>query len=164
MTFPKSYLHAALAESACELFPRLHLDSDHDHPVNRGIEVGIHLTPGLPNPDSVAVALGNLAAFSLEKERHEQLQWQVIRVEHSDGDHHYRLILRRPFRLVDAGLGTALARTLDRLSQQTPEGLRILFDQAKSQGLHVVELRSVDNEVDYWTDPFWTWFGWFSPR
>ena len=42
--------------------------------VSRGVEIGIHLAPGLADEAFVALALGNLAAYKLASERKERLQ------------------------------------------------------------------------------------------
>jgi hypothetical protein len=125
----------------------------------RGLEVGIYLRPGLDNEQFVAQALGNLAAFQLQQLRKESLQWQVLRVEGSPGQHHYRLIIRHPERTVDLGIHHDLSRTLDELSNETEGELARRLSQAESQGLHPVAVRAIREAVDYWRDDFWNWLG-----
>lgn len=126
--------------------------------MHRGIEVGIYLRPGLTDDNYVATALGNLAAFRLQKDRKERLEWQVLRVEGSAG-HHYRLVLRHPDRALDLGFKANLERTLIELSDETVEQLRERLRLAEKEGLGLVALRSVRQEVDYWRDDFWNWMG-----
>jgi hypothetical protein len=114
----------------------------------RGVQVGIHLQPGLPDENSIATALGN-----------ESLQWQVLRVETSPGQYHFRLIIRHPERVLDLGIQKALARLLEDLSDETPDQLAKRFEEAKSKGLTPVPLRPIEEPVDYWRDDFWNWIG-----
>jgi hypothetical protein len=124
----------------------------------RGVQVGIYLRPGLENEDFVAEALGNLAAFRLEQLRKEPLQWQVLRVEGSPGQHHYRVIIRHPQRALDIGIRHDLSATLNELSSETEKGLAEMLATAETQGLRPVAIRSVSETVDYWRDDFWNWF------
>jgi Protein of unknown function (DUF2004) len=126
--------------------------------MHRGLEIGLHLSPGLANEDFVAEAIANLAAFRLQQERGEPLVWQVLRVELS-GSHHYRLVIRHPDRLLDLGIGADVKRLLDSLSDETVDQLRARFELAKSQGLRPSPLRHLHEEVDYWRDDFWNWLG-----
>ncbi len=126
--------------------------------MHRGIEVGIFLRGGLADDDFVAQALGNLAAFRLSSERHEPLDWQVLRVE-SSRSHHFRLVLRHPERLVDLGFKTTLRSILDDLSNETVDQLNERLRRAEQEGLRVVPLRRVPEEVDFWQDDFWNWLG-----
>jgi hypothetical protein len=125
----------------------------------KGVEVGIHLQPGLPNENFIATALGNLAGFELGRLRKERLEWQVLRVETSPGQYHFRLVIRHPERVLDLGIQSALARLLENLSDETPDELAQRFDAAKSNGLTPVPLRHLEEAVDYWRDDFWNWFG-----
>jgi hypothetical protein len=127
--------------------------------VHRGIEVGIHLRPGLEDENFIAGALANLAAYRLQQERKEPLEWQVLRVEGSPGQHHFRLVLRHPDRMLDLGLRENLGKTLDLLSQQTPDGLHHQLSEAEAAGLRPVPLRTVHETVDFWRDDFWNWLG-----
>jgi hypothetical protein len=127
--------------------------------VARGVQVGIHLQPGLPDENSIATALGNLAGFELGRARNESLQWQVLRVETSPGQYHFRLIIRHPERVLDLGIQKALARLLEDLSDETPDQLAKRFEEAKSNGLTPVPLRPIEEPVDYWRDDFWNWIG-----
>ncbi len=127
--------------------------------MHRGVAVGIRLRPGLPDENFIARALGNLAAFRLQRERNEPLEWQVLRVEGSPGQHHYRLVIRHPDRLLDLGLEGDLSETLHRLSQETPEDLHRELTAAESEGLRSVPLRTVHEAVDFWRDDFWNWLG-----
>ena len=106
----------------------------------------------------VAMAIGNLAAFLLEQERHETLIWQVIRVE-SSNSHHIRLVIRHPERVLDVGISQDLKRILDSLSEESVEDLRGRFERAQRDGMKPVALRHLHEEVDFWRDDFWNWLG-----
>ncbi len=126
--------------------------------MHRGIEVGLHLRPGMTDDNFVAQAIGNVAAFRLQHERREPLTWQVLRVDGS-GAHHYRLAIRHPDRILDAGIGYDLKRLLDSLSDETVEELRRRYDDAQREGLKPVPLRHIHESVDLWQDDFWNWRG-----
>jgi hypothetical protein len=126
--------------------------------VARGLEVDIHLRPGLANDAFVAEALGNLAAHDLSVRRGEHLEWQVLRVEGSGG-HHFRLVVRHPERALDVGIGHDLRKSLDALSQEDVAELRQRFLAAQKAGLRPVPLRHVHESVDFWRDDFWNWIG-----
>jgi hypothetical protein len=126
--------------------------------MHRGIEIGIHLKPGLRNDNFVAEALGNLAAYRLQEERGEALEWQVLRVEESHR-HHYRLIVRHPSRVLDLGLAHALKNALDTFSNESVEELSQRFHEAKAHGLKPVALRHVHESLDLWHDDFWKHLG-----
>lgn len=126
--------------------------------MHRGLEVGIHLSPGIQNENFVAEVLGNLVAYRLQKERHEPLVWQVIRVEEG-GKHHFRLVLRHPDRVLDIGLTQALRRSLEDLSREDVAELGQRFEVAKVEGLMPVPLRHLREEPDLWQDDFWNWIG-----
>ncbi len=126
--------------------------------MHRGIEIAIHFTSGLKNENFVAEALGNLAAFRLQKERGEPLEWQVVRVEESH-QHHFRLVIRHPSRALDLGLTHAVKSTLDDLSKESEAELSRKFHDAKSHGLAPVPLRRVHESPDYWQDDFWNYLG-----
>lgn len=126
--------------------------------MRKGLDVGIHLRPGLPDEGFVAFALGNLAAYDLGAKRHERLGWQVLRVEGTH-DHHYRLVVRHPERWLDVGFERDLAGILDRLSDETVDDLRARLRSAQAAGLNPVALRTVQEEVDFWQDDFWNWIG-----
>jgi hypothetical protein len=106
----------------------------------------------------VGRAIGNLAAFQLQRERDEPLVWQVLRIEGSGGNH-FRLIIRHPERVLDLGIGRDLKRILDSLSDETVDELRRRFDGAQREGLNPVALRHLREEVDFWRDDFWNWLG-----
>lgn len=106
----------------------------------------------------VGMAIGNLAAFRLQRERGESLVWQVIRIEGASS-HHFRLVIRHPERVLDVGIGQDLMRILDSLSDETVEDLRTQFDGAQREGLKPVDLRHLHEEVDFWRDDFWNWLG-----
>ena len=127
--------------------------------MHRGLEVDIHLRPGLADDNFVAQSLGNLAAFRLASDRNERLDWQVLRVESSGSHHHYRLVLRHPDRLLDLGFRSDLERVLDDLSDESVDQLRERLRTAEERGLRVVPLRYVRQEVDFWQDDFWNWIG-----
>lgn len=124
----------------------------------RGIEVNLHLAPGLKNENFVAEALGNLAAYQLQQTREEPLQWQVIRVEESH-QHHFRLVVRHPERVLDVGLTHALRKTLDELSRESEDELRRKFHDTMKKGLSPVALRHVHESPDLWQDDFWNHLG-----
>ena len=125
---------------------------------HRGIEVGLHLRPGLADENFIAEAIGNLAAFRLQEERGEPLVWQVLRVELS-GSHHFRLVIRHPDRMLDLGLEHGLKEALESLSHETVEELRRRFAEGERRGLKITRLRHVRESVDYWRDDFWNWLG-----
>lgn len=126
--------------------------------MHRGVEVEIHLRPDLNDDNFVARALGNLAGFRLQSERHEPLEWQVLRVNASGG-HHYRLVLRHPARLLDLGFKSQLESLLRDLSEESMDQLRDRVRRAEIDGLRLVPLRSVREEVDFWEDDFWKSLG-----
>ena len=127
-------------------------------PVHRGIEVGIFLRPGLEDDNFVAQSIGNLAAFRLAAAHGERLDWQVLRVQGS-GHHHYRLVLRHPDRLLDLGFKSDLEHILDDLSNESVDQLHERLRAAEHEGLRIVPLRRVPEEVDFWQDDFWSWMG-----
>jgi hypothetical protein len=127
--------------------------------VSRGPEVGIYLRPGLKDEAFVAKALGNLAAFRIQQVRKETLQWQILRVDGSPGQHHYRLVIRHPERTLDLGIRRDLSATLTDLSNESEEELAHRLSVAESQGLSPVALRAIHEPVDYWRDDFWNWMG-----
>jgi len=116
------------------------------------------LRPGLGDENFIAEAIGNLAAFELQKERGESLEWQVVRVEGSSS-HHFRLVLRHPDRALDVGIGHGVRQRLDSLSDETVDELRRRFAAAERNGLKPNRLRHVHESVDYWQDDFWNWLG-----
>ncbi len=126
--------------------------------MNRGLEIDIHLDPGLHDDDFVARAIGNLAAYMLQKDRGESLEWQVLRVEGSN-QHHFRLLVRHPERLLDVGIKNDLSRILKNLSDESVEQLRKRFANAEHEGLKPVPLRHIKEDVDFWRDDFWNWIG-----
>lgn len=126
--------------------------------MHRGLEVDLHLTPGLTNENFVAEAIGNLVAYRLQQERGERLTWQVLRVEGS-GAHHFRLIVRHPDRTLDLGIAHDLRRLLDRLSDETVDELHHRLSDAERDGLSLTPIRHVHESVDYWQDDFWNWMG-----
>lgn len=127
--------------------------------MSRGLDVGIYLRPGLQNETFVAQALGNLAAFQLQQIRHEALQWQVLRVETSPGQHHFRLVIRHPDRVLDLGIQHDLSDILKELSDETEEELARRVSVAESRGLRLVPVRPIQETVDFWRDDFWRWLG-----
>ena len=126
--------------------------------MSRGIDVDLHLRPGIEDEEFVASALANLAAWRLAGQRGERLDWQVLRVDGSR-DHHFRLVVRHPQRLLDLGARSDLARILDELSAEELPDLRRRLSIAKSEGLRAVPLRRVREDVDFWRDDFWNWIG-----
>ncbi len=127
--------------------------------MHRGVEIGIFLQPNLHEEEFVARALGNLAAFRLAQERKEPLEWQVLRVQTSEHQHHYRLIVRHPDRVLDLGFRKDLERILSDLSDETEEQLRGRLQAAEREGLKAQPLRHVKEEVDFWEDKFWEYIG-----
>lgn len=127
--------------------------------MHRGIEIGIFLQPKLQDEEFVARGLGNLAAYRLQQEREEPLEWQVLRVQTSEHQHHYRLIVRHPDRVLDLGIRKDLERILRDLSDETEDELRGRLREAERNGLRPVPLRHVTEEVDFWEDKFWQYIG-----
>ncbi|MGB6442335.1 MAG: hypothetical protein WBF81_03470 [Thermoplasmata archaeon] len=126
--------------------------------MHRGIEVGLHLQPGLTDESFVGTAIGNLAAYRLQRERGEPLVWQVIRIE-STRNHHFRLVIRHPERVLDVGMRGDLERILNDLSDESVDELHVRYEAAQQAGLKPVPLRHLHEEVDFWTDDFWNWLG-----
>lgn len=124
----------------------------------RGVDVGIYLRPDLKDDNFVAQALGNLAAYRLQAERRERLEWQILRVEEKPR-HHYRLVFRHPDRLLDLGFKSDLERILRELSDESMDRLREQLSTAEREGLRLIALRSVQPDVDFWQDDFWNWLG-----
>ena len=127
--------------------------------MHRGIEGGIYLRPGRADDNFVAQSIGNLAAFRLAEDRHERLDWQVHPVEGSGHHHHYRLVLRHPERVLDLGFKPELERILNDLSNESVDQLHERLRIAERDGLRVVPLRHIREEVDFWQDDFWNWIG-----
>lgn len=120
--------------------------------------MGIELRPELDNPDFVAQAIGNLAAFDLAQQRKERLDWQVVRIAGSRA-HHYHLIVRHPDRILDPGFAEGLESMLQDLSRETVEELRRRLAEAERVGLRLVPLRHARENVDFWQDDFWNFIG-----
>jgi hypothetical protein len=112
----------------------------------------------MANENFVAEAIGNVAAFRLQRERGEPLTWQVLRVS-ATHDHHFRLVIAHPDRVLDLGINRDLKRVLDALSDETADALRRKLEEAVHDGLRVVPLRHVHESVDFWKDDFWNWMG-----
>ena len=127
--------------------------------MHRGLEIGIFLQPHLHEEEFVARALGNLAAWRLQQERKEPLEWQVLRVQTSEHQHHYRLVVRHPERVLDLGFRKDLEHILSELSNETEGQLRSRLDVAEHEGLRAQPLRHVKEEVDFWEDKFWEYIG-----
>ncbi len=127
--------------------------------MHRGVEIGIFLAPTLHDEEFVARALGNLAAFRLEQERKEPLEWQVLRVQTSEHQHHYRLVVRHPDRVLDVGFRKDLERILSGLSDESEEALHGRLEAAERDGLRSQPLRHVREDVDFWEDKFWEYIG-----
>ncbi len=127
--------------------------------MHRGVELGIFLQRGLHEEEFVARALGNLAAYRLQQERKEPLEWQVLRVQTSEHQHHYRLVVRHPDRVLDLGFRNDLERILTDLSNETEEQLHDRLRAAEREGLKLQPLRAVKEEVDFWEDKFWEYIG-----
>ncbi len=125
---------------------------------NKGVEIGIHLSPGLRDEEFVALALGNLAAFRLAGEKGEKLQWQVFRIT-GGRDHHFRLVVRHPEHVLDLGLRKKLEEHMSDLSGFSEDELRVRFQAAVKSGLNVQPLKTVPENLDLWSDNFWNWLG-----
>ncbi len=125
---------------------------------NKGVEIGIHLSPGLRDEGFVALALGNLAAFRLAGEKGEKLQWQVFRIT-GGRDHHFRLVVRHPEHVLDLGLRKKLEEHMSDLSGFSEDELRVRFQAAVKSGLNVQPLKTVPENLDLWSDNFWNWLG-----
>ncbi len=127
--------------------------------MHRGVEIGIFLQPKLHEEEFVARALGNLAAYRLQQERKEPLEWQVLRVQTSEHQHHYRVVVRHPQHVLDVGFRKDLERILSELSDETEEQLHARLEAAVKEGLREQPLRRVTEEVDFWEDRFWEYIG-----
>lgn len=127
--------------------------------MHRGVEIGIFLQPHLHEEEFVARALGNLAAYRLQQERKEPLQWQVLRVQTSEHQHHYRLVVRHPEHVLDPGFRKELEKILSDLSDESEEQLHGRFDAAEREGLKAQPVRRIKEEVDFWEDKFWEYIG-----
>ena len=129
--------------------------------MSRGFELDIGLRPGLADEDAVGLALGNLAAAELQRERRESLEWKIVRVEEVSGRHHFAILVRHPEHLLDVGIHAQLRRILEGLSPLPEEELRSRFEKAKSAGLRAIPLTETDEQVDYWLDQDWVlwWVG-----
>ncbi len=127
-------------------------------PMERGIELDIYLKPGLHEEDFIARAIGNLAAYKLQKDRDEPLEWQVLRIDGSE-HHHFRLIVRHPQRRLDIGIKHDLSRILEVLSNESVDQLRERLLAAEREGLKPVPLRRAKAQTDFWQDDFWNWIG-----
>ncbi len=127
--------------------------------MHRGVEIAIYLQPQLRDEEFVARALGNLAAYRLSQERGEPLAWQILRVQTSEHQHHYRLIVRHPDRVLDPGFRTDLEAILSKLSGESEEQLGEKFAAAEREGLKAQGLRHVKEPVDFWEDRFWEYIG-----
>lgn len=127
--------------------------------MHRGVEIGIFLQPHLREEEFVARALGNLAAYRLQQERKEPLEWQVLRVQTSEHQHHYRLVVRHPDRALDLGFRKDLEHLLSELSDETEEQLHGRLEAAEREGLKPQPIRRVKEEVDFWEDKFWEYIG-----
>ena len=127
--------------------------------MHRGIEIGIFLADGLRDEEFVARAIGNLAAYRLQQDRKEPLEWQVLRVQTSAHQHHYRLIVRHPERILDLGIKEDLSGILKDLSDESEDALRSRFAKAEREGLRAGPIRRVKEEVDFWQDNFWKFLG-----
>lgn len=126
--------------------------------MHEGVKIDLQVERGTPDEEFIAVAVGNSAAFRLSRERNEELQWQILRVEGGQ-EPHYRLVLRHPEKALDIGLKHSLEKELDRLSGIGIDGLRKEFEGCKRQGLVPVKLRHVRETSDTWNDDFWNWLG-----
>lgn len=129
--------------------------------MSRGFELDIGLRPGLSDENSVAIALGNLAAADLQRERKEPLEWKIVRVEEVGGDHHFAILVRHPKHLLDIGIHPQLKRILESLSPLSENELQSRFEEAKSKGLRPIPLTETQEQVDFWLDKDWMlwWVG-----
>ena len=92
--------------------------------MRKGIEIAIYLNAGLKDEDLVALAIGNLAAYRLQKDRGEQLNWQILLHVGGSSGHHFRLIVHHPERILDIGIKADLSRILENLSNETMDQLQ----------------------------------------
>ena len=127
--------------------------------MTRGFELDIVLRPGLAEENATAIALGNLGAAELQRERKEPLEWKIVRVDHLREGHHFAILVRHPEHLIEFGVHAQLKRILEGLSPLSEEELLSRFEQAKSDGLRPIPLTYVEEQVDYWLDEDWT-LGW----
>ena len=127
--------------------------------MHRGVEIGIFLQPDLREEEFVARALGNLAGYRLQQERKEPLEWQVLRVQTSEHQHHYRLVVRHPDRVLDPGFRKDLEHILSELSNETEDQLEGRLHAAEREGLKLQPIRRVKEDVDFWEDKFWEYIG-----
>ena len=127
--------------------------------MHRGVEIGIFLQPDLREEEFVARALGNLAGYRLQQERKEPLEWQVLRVQTSEHQHHYRLVVRHPDRVLDPGFRRDLEHILSELSDETEDQLEGRLHAAEREGLKLQPIRRVKEDVDFWEDKFWEYIG-----
>lgn len=127
--------------------------------MHRGVELGIYLRPHLHEEESVARALANLAAWRLQEERKERLEWRVLRVQTSEHQHHYRLVVRHPEHMLDLGFRQDLEHLLAELSNETEEEVHAKLAAAEREGLKPQPVRFVKEEVDFWEDKFWEYAG-----
>ncbi len=127
--------------------------------MHRGVEIGVFLQPHLHEEEFVARALGNLAAYRLQQERKEPLEWQVLRVQTSEHQHHYRLVVRHPEHVLDPGFRKDLEKILSELSDETEEQLRGRLEAAEREGLKPQAVRHIREDVDFWEDKFWEYIG-----
>lgn len=127
--------------------------------MHRGVEIGIFLQPDLREEEFVARALGNLAGYRLQQERKEPLEWQVLRVQTSEHQHHYRLVVRHPDRVLDPGFRKDLEHILSELSDETEDQLEGRLHAAEREGLKLQPIRRVKEDVDFWEDKFWEYIG-----
>ena len=104
------------------------------------------------------MAIGNLAAYRLQRERSESLSWQVIRIERSRS-YDLRRVIRHPERVLDVGIGQDLKRILDSLSDETVEDLRSRFEAARREGLKPAAFRHLHEGVDFGQDNYGNWVG-----
>ncbi|MEM3852404.1 MAG: hypothetical protein QXP70_05330 [Methanomassiliicoccales archaeon] len=126
--------------------------------VSKGIEIGLHLSRDLKDEAFVAEALGCLACFKLSKERGEELQWQIFRVT-GGSEHHFRLVVRHPSKLIDISLRKKLEDSMEELSSLSEPQLADAFNSAVREGMKTPPLREVKEDLDIWNDSFWNWFG-----
>ncbi len=123
-----------------------------------GLAIDLTVREGTKEEEFVAVAAGSSAAFTLGRERNEDLEWQILRIE---GGHQarYRLIVRHPEKKLDLGLKHALEKKLDSISGMNLDDVRKLYEKCMKQGMKQTRLRHVKEKQDIWSDNFWNFIG-----
>ncbi|MCL4324918.1 MAG: hypothetical protein M1144_05605 [Candidatus Thermoplasmatota archaeon] len=112
-----------------------------------GLEIDLHLTPGLKNDNFISELLANLAVYHLQQERGVPVQWRVLRMEESH-HHHFRFVVRHLASPLNIGLAHAVKKTLSNLSNENEEELSRRFHEVKAKGLNPSPLCPVQGSPD----------------